>query len=490
MASSSISWVKVLLLLMAVLIILTILVGEKRWSLLFRAPRQSLSSFSSQLQRIEQQLQRIEQRDETLRRAEVPKLKQETQQEQKQQKEETLGLQEQQKEETLGLQEQQKEETLGVQEQQKEETLELQKQERNEPSHIEDQEEQTQQQKAEQQEVSPSSPSPPFPIAECHRPTNLRPVLAVGDIEIYDKAFADMRGSVKTRPVRYHEWGSGGSTAKAAFQGAGGREGKVGEITITSVESYLPWCRRLSENVSVQCLLANNILTYLCIQPVPKEMLKWYGFLKRVEDVGSYDTYIRGIGTDTEGMKKERGIFMNLKSPKIPKQDPETIKSLPPSQVVASQRLGRNVGIAASTLYLDRLPLPVPSKQPDIVFIDGRYRVACALMTLLYVQPQSVVLIHDFWGRPAYTRSTILSDFYDVLNDECKGRKKCSMVLLKPRPDVVAEIQAAHAKAWEGGIRRNNRGTKRLTDSGEDGEGSSIVSLWESEISKYRTKPV
>lgn len=41
-------------------------------------------------------------------------------------------------------------------------------------------------------------------------------------------------------------------------------------------------------------------------------------------------------------------------------------------------------------------------RQPDLVLVDGRFRVACTLSTLLNVRPDSVIVIHDFWARPHY----------------------------------------------------------------------------------------
>ena len=39
---------------------------------------------------------------------------------------------------------------------------------------------------------------------------------------------------------------------------------------------------------------------------------------------------------------------------------------------------------------------------PDLVLVDGRYRVACALAALARVAPGGLVAIHDFWPRPHY----------------------------------------------------------------------------------------
>lgn len=41
-------------------------------------------------------------------------------------------------------------------------------------------------------------------------------------------------------------------------------------------------------------------------------------------------------------------------------------------------------------------------KEPDVVLVDGRFRVACALTALLNLKPDAIIMIHDFWTRPNY----------------------------------------------------------------------------------------
>ena len=38
-------------------------------------------------------------------------------------------------------------------------------------------------------------------------------------------------------------------------------------------------------------------------------------------------------------------------------------------------------------------------RKPDVVLIDGRYRVACVAATAMNAPPEAVILVHDFWGR-------------------------------------------------------------------------------------------
>jgi SAM-dependent methyltransferase len=42
------------------------------------------------------------------------------------------------------------------------------------------------------------------------------------------------------------------------------------------------------------------------------------------------------------------------------------------------------------------------SDEVDLVFIDGRFRVACTLNSLLQGSPTLTIMIHDFWNRPHY----------------------------------------------------------------------------------------
>ena len=52
----------------------------------------------------------------------------------------------------------------------------------------------------------------------------------------------------------------------------------------------------------------------------------------------------------------------------------------------------------------------VGSPKYDLILVDGRFRVACALQALLN-KATCPVIIHDFWNRPHYHG---VLDFYDV----------------------------------------------------------------------------
>ena len=38
----------------------------------------------------------------------------------------------------------------------------------------------------------------------------------------------------------------------------------------------------------------------------------------------------------------------------------------------------------------------------DLVFVDGRFRVACIMESVLRAQPHTLIAVHDFWSRPSY----------------------------------------------------------------------------------------
>ncbi len=52
------------------------------------------------------------------------------------------------------------------------------------------------------------------------------------------------------------------------------------------------------------------------------------------------------------------------------------------------------------------------AKRFDCVFIDGRFRTACALQSLLHTRFDTTIIMHDFWNRPHYH---CILDFVHVL---------------------------------------------------------------------------
>lgn len=68
----------------------------------------------------------------------------------------------------------------------------------------------------------------------------------------------------------------------------------------------------------------------------------------------------------------------------------------------------------------------------DLVLVDGRFRVSCALQAALHVRPSCSVLIHDFTNRPKYH---VVLKFFDVV--ETVG----TLVALRPKePRDIGKI--------------------------------------------------
>lgn len=55
----------------------------------------------------------------------------------------------------------------------------------------------------------------------------------------------------------------------------------------------------------------------------------------------------------------------------------------------------------------------VDGSQHDLVLIDGRFRVACALSCLLNTPENCTIMIHDFWNRK---KLYILLQFFDTIH--------------------------------------------------------------------------
>ena len=64
---------------------------------------------------------------------------------------------------------------------------------------------------------------------------------------------------------------------------------------------------------------------------------------------------------------------------------------------------------------------------PDFVFVDGRFRLSCALQSLLRLPGLRALGFHDFWSRPEY--HTVL-EFTDVLDRDGE------LAIFAPKPDM------------------------------------------------------
>jgi hypothetical protein len=79
-------------------------------------------------------------------------------------------------------------------------------------------------------------------------------------------------------------------------------------------------------------------------------------------------------------------------------------------------------------------PWDAQTTEADLVFVDGRFRVACILTTILKTQPGTRILVHDFWNREHY--HVVLPHLIEVERVETLGVFR--------RPEVIDEKRLAN----------------------------------------------
>jgi hypothetical protein len=62
----------------------------------------------------------------------------------------------------------------------------------------------------------------------------------------------------------------------------------------------------------------------------------------------------------------------------------------------------------------------------DLVLVDGRFRVACAMAALASCQPLTILLFHDFWNRPPYHPVLAFTDWLGSCDSLAILRRKPS----------------------------------------------------------------
>ncbi len=67
----------------------------------------------------------------------------------------------------------------------------------------------------------------------------------------------------------------------------------------------------------------------------------------------------------------------------------------------------------------------------DLVLVDGRFRVACALEALARCQPHTILLFHDFWNRTHYHPVLAFTDWLGSCDSLAILRRKTSIDRVK-----------------------------------------------------------
>jgi hypothetical protein len=82
-------------------------------------------------------------------------------------------------------------------------------------------------------------------------------------------------------------------------------------------------------------------------------------------------------------------------------------------------------------VYSSQISKISSDKRPDLVFIDGRFRVACIVMSLLSCSDDTIICVHDFNDRPHYH---YVNQFIDVLE------KVDTLIVFRKKTDANPEL--------------------------------------------------
>ena len=103
---------------------------------------------------------------------------------------------------------------------------------------------------------------------------------------------------------------------------------------------------------------------------------------------------------------------------------------------------GMPAGEGSSALwpgYYEQVWKDPATHSADLVLIDGRFRVSCALEAIVQCRPHTILLFHDFWNRPVYHPVLAFTDWLGSCDSLAILRRK--QVLDVEKLDAV---RAAH----------------------------------------------
>ncbi|KAL7508946.1 hypothetical protein ACHAXN_008824 [Cyclotella atomus] len=154
------------------------------------------------------------------------------------------------------------------------------------------------------------------------------------------------------KPQNYLEWGTGTSTSFYPL---------LAESKVYAIDGYPPWCQKVMAEPRIKCMIEDE---------------------KRLH---FYCPEMTGADGVTEVQLLETGRI----SKDTPHADVE----------------------AAMSIYVNSIE-KLDVKSLDIVLVDGRFRLQCALKLLPFLESNSILLLHDFWIRKPYHE---VLRYYDVI---------------------------------------------------------------------------
>ncbi len=82
------------------------------------------------------------------------------------------------------------------------------------------------------------------------------------------------------------------------------------------------------------------------------------------------------------------------------------------------------------------------ARQLDLILIDGRFRVACIMESILRASPRTLIAVHDFWDRPEY--HCVLPFLDEIDRRQTLGVFRVAAELDRPAARTLLE----HATYW------------------------------------------
>jgi len=178
------------------------------------------------------------------------------------------------------------------------------------------------------------------------------------------------------KPKSYFEWGAGGSTRWFSA---------FASELVVSVDNFEPWCQKVANDPFVKCLAENGVFKQGCTSP-------------------------------TDGKQNQVGFGTMIDS-------------------TESERVGKEF-----INYIDTFSKPEGIKRYDVILVDGRFRQACALKALHYLDENSILVIHDFWSR--WEKYAFIMNYYDAV-----GRSRTIGALRKkPLEELPSGWESAYEK--------------------------------------------
>ena len=175
----------------------------------------------------------------------------------------------------------------------------------------------------------------------------------------------------------YVEWGSGGSTQIAPL---------LINKRAFSIEHYIPWCHKMQKNEVIQIAMTLNKIQFECVNT--HEELRNLGKPGHSADASKIGRmYVNRVDDIVEQLYKEDKSFDGIL---------------------------------------------------DVVLIDGRYRVACALKLFsngYVINNRSIVMVHDFLKRQDEYK--MINDYFDLIDPSTEtiniAKKHGSMAVFMPK---------------------------------------------------------